>query len=117
MSTRGSGIRRKKHSEIIKNTVLAGIGDNIQSEKIQGRIFAGLCIIATFFGIVSLASLLVYVFYDAAGWLDLQFVTSAPSRFADQYLLFRSLRYFHSPWVWVPPFICKSMRETVLSDA
>ena len=84
MITKGSGSRRKKQANIIKNTVLTSVGDNVQSEKIKGRIFTGFYIFATFFGIVSLASLLVYVFYDAAGWLDLQFVTSAPSRFAEK---------------------------------
>jgi phosphate transport system permease protein len=84
MMTRGPGSRRKKRAEIIKNTVLETSGDNIQGQKIKGRIFTGFCVFATFFGIVSLASLLVYVFYDAAGWLDLQFITSAPSRFAEK---------------------------------
>jgi phosphate transport system permease protein len=84
MRMRGSNSRRKKHAEIIKNTVLEAVSDNIQGEKIKGRIFTGFCVFATFFGIVSLASLLVYVFYDAAGWLDLQFITSAPSRFAEK---------------------------------
>jgi phosphate transport system permease protein len=84
MITRGSGARRKRQAEVIRNSVLASVGDNVQSERIKGRIFTGFCIFATFFGIVSLASLLVYVFYDAAGWLDLQFLTSAPSRFAEK---------------------------------
>jgi phosphate transport system permease protein len=39
---------------------------------------------AILFGIVSLAALLVYVFWDAIGWLDWQFVTSPPSRFASK---------------------------------
>lgn len=84
MKKGGSSSRREKHAEMIKRTVLAGTGDNIRSERIKGRIFTGFCIAATLFGIVSLASLLVYVFYDAIGWLDLQFVTSAPSRFAEK---------------------------------
>ena len=84
MRRRGSISRRKKHAEIIKNKVLETAGDNIQDQKLKGRIFTGFCVFATFFGIVSLASLLVYVFYDAAGWLDLQFITSAPSRFAEK---------------------------------
>ena len=84
MRRRGSISRRKKRSEIIKNTVLEAVGDNIQGQKIKGRIFTLFCVFATLFGIVSLAGLLVYVFYDAAGWLDLQFITSAPSRFAEK---------------------------------
>jgi phosphate transport system permease protein len=58
--------------------------DNIGREQLKGRIFTALCVIATLFGIVSLAALLVYVFWDAVGWLDWQFITSAPSRFADR---------------------------------
>jgi phosphate transport system permease protein len=58
--------------------------DNIDKERIKGKIFTALCIFATFFGIVSLAALLVYVFVDAWGWLDWQFITSAPSRFAEK---------------------------------
>ena len=58
--------------------------DNIRAEKIKGKIFLVLCIAATLVGIVSLASLLVYVFWDAVGWLDWQFITSSPSRFAEK---------------------------------
>jgi len=58
--------------------------DNIKSEKVKGYIFTGLCFIATIIGILSLASLLVYVFWEAIGWLDWQFLTSAPSRFPEK---------------------------------
>ena len=84
MITKRAGNRRERQAEVIKSTVLANVGDNIEKERVRGRIFTGFCIFATFFGIVSLASLLVYVFYDAVGWLDLQFLTSAPSRFAEK---------------------------------
>lgn len=84
MITKRAGNRRERQAEVIKSTVLANVGDNVQKERVRGRIFTGFCIFATFFGIVSLASLLVYVFYDAVGWLDLQFLTSAPSRFAEK---------------------------------
>jgi len=49
----------------------------------KGKAFELLCIGATLFGIVSLGALLIYVFYDALGWLDWQFITSSPSRFAE----------------------------------
>jgi phosphate transport system permease protein len=73
-----------KSQELTRKAVLESLGDNIKRETVKGRIFTTLCVIATLFGIVSLAALLVYVFWDALGWLDLQFVTSTPSRFAEK---------------------------------
>ncbi|MBN1838067.1 MAG: phosphate ABC transporter permease PstA [Spirochaetales bacterium] len=64
--------------------MLEAAGDNIGRERAKGHVFSALCVFATFFGIVSLAGLLVYVFWDAAGWLDWQFVTSSPSRFPEK---------------------------------
>lgn len=58
--------------------------DNITKEKLKGRIFQILCVLAALFGIVSLGALLMYVIYEAAGWLDWQFITSTPSRFAEK---------------------------------
>jgi phosphate transport system permease protein len=67
-----------------RKAVLEAAGDNILKETVKGHVFTGLCVIATLFGIVSLAALLVYVFWDAVGWLDWQFITSTPSRFAEK---------------------------------
>ena len=47
-------------------------------------IFFFMCLGATLFGILSLGALLVYVAIDAAGWIDWQFITSSPSRFAEK---------------------------------
>lgn len=47
-------------------------------------IFYLICVFATLFGIFSLGALLIYVALDARGWLDWQFLTSMPSRFADK---------------------------------
>ncbi len=73
-------------SEAIQATVASGsrTKDNVRSQRIKGKVFLILCIVSTFAGIVSLAALLVYVFYDAVGWLDWQFITSSPSRFAER---------------------------------
>jgi phosphate transport system permease protein len=71
-------------AEITRKAVLAAAGDNIGRERTKGYVFTTLCIFATFVGIVSLAGLLVYVFWDAAGWLNWHFVTSAPSRFPEK---------------------------------
>ncbi len=51
---------------------------------LKGRIFAVLCGTAAMFGIVALAVLLIDVFIDGAGELDIQFLTSFASRFAEQ---------------------------------
>jgi len=78
-------------SDMTRNAVLEFAGDNIRTERIKGHVFTAFCIAATLFGIVSLAALLVYVFWDAWGWLDWQFLTEAPSRFADQAGIFPTL--------------------------
>jgi phosphate transport system permease protein len=45
---------------------------------------AWLCLAATLFGVVALFTLLIYVSYDAIGWLDWQFLTSPASRFPEE---------------------------------
>ncbi len=69
-----------------KGTVLSSseAKDNIKKEKVKGIIFQIMCVIAALFGIVSLGALLMYVIYEAAGWLDWQFISSSPSRFAEK---------------------------------
>lgn len=62
----------------------AGAADNIRTETFKGRVFTVLCLAATLVGILALAGLLVYVFIDAWGWLDWQFITSPPSRFPER---------------------------------
>jgi phosphate transport system permease protein len=76
---------------IIRNSVKWTDRDNIRSEQIKGHIFLAFCIAAIVFGLLSLGTLLVYVFWDAAGWLDMQFLTSAPSRIAEQAGIFPML--------------------------
>jgi phosphate transport system permease protein len=76
--------RRAVRTEVTRKAVLEASGDNILRETVKGHVFTGLCVVATLFGIVSLATLLVYVFWDALGWLDWQFITSTPSRFAEK---------------------------------
>jgi phosphate transport system permease protein len=75
---------RAGRNELTRKAVLESVGDNIRKETVKGHIFTGLCVFATLFGIVSLAALLSYVFWDAAGWLDWQFVSSTPSRFPEK---------------------------------
>jgi len=57
---------------------------NIRIEKIKGKIFIFLCIVATLLGVISLVTLLVYVFWDATAWLNLEFLTNPPSRFPER---------------------------------
>lgn len=49
-----------------------------------GQILSVLFFLATVFGVVVLITLLVDVAVQAYGWLDFRFLTSFPSRFADQ---------------------------------
>jgi len=58
--------------------------DNIRASRILGRIFAAITVIAAVTGIVALAVLIIYVVSDAWGWVDWQFITSTPSRFAEK---------------------------------
>lgn len=73
-----------KRAAVIRKSVLTSGDDNIKGERIKGRIFLTLCIVAILFGLLSLAALLVYVFWDAIGWLNWDFITSPPSRFASK---------------------------------
>lgn len=73
-----------KTANLIRNSVVISSNDNLRSKRLKGRIFLGFSIAATLFGILSLAALMVYVFWDAAGWLNWNFLTSAPSRFASK---------------------------------
>ncbi len=52
--------------------------------QLKGKIFKFIIAVATFIGIASLIILLYSVFIDTIGWLDLQFITSAPSRFPEK---------------------------------
>ena len=65
--------------------------DNIELERKKGIVFQVVCVAATLFGIVSLGALLVYVFTEAIGWLDWQFITSMPSRFPEKAGIYPSL--------------------------
>ena len=47
-------------------------------------VFMVVTFMATVFGIIILSTLLVLTFYDAVRWLDLQFLTSSPSRFPEK---------------------------------
>jgi phosphate transport system permease protein len=58
--------------------------DNIGKEQRRGRVFSVVTLLATILGVLALAVLLLYVAADAIGWLDWQFITSMPSRFAEQ---------------------------------
>ncbi|SRR6056297_222644 len=68
----------------VKDIASGAAEDNIRKERIKGIVFQVFCVIAALFGIVSLGALLIYVIYEAAGWLDLEFITNTPSRFAEK---------------------------------
>jgi len=71
-------------SRVIQESVLSSGKDNIHSEQLKGKLFLALCIAAILFGLFALSALLIYVFRDAVGWLNWQFITSPPSRFASK---------------------------------
>ena len=80
MSTAGL----QKRAKLIRASVLKMGNDNVKKEQAKGRVFVVLCVAATLFGILSLTALLVYVFYDAVGWINWHFLTSPPSRFPEK---------------------------------
>ncbi|MEM5948262.1 phosphate ABC transporter permease PstA [Spirochaetia bacterium 38H-sp] len=53
-------------------------------EKGKDKVFIAFAFVAALWGIAALAGLLVYVFSDSLGWVDWQFITSRPSRFAEK---------------------------------
>ncbi|KUJ93164.1 MAG: Phosphate ABC transporter, permease protein (PstA) [Archaeoglobus fulgidus] len=63
----------------------------MKADEIKEGLFMLLALAATVFGVVVLAALLVYTFVEAAAWLDLQFLTSPPSRFPEKAGIFPSL--------------------------
>ncbi len=81
----------EKRAMLNQESFLSSKNDNIKSEWIKGRIFLLICIVSILFGILSLAALLIYVFWDALGWLNWQFITSTPSRFASKAGIFPML--------------------------
>jgi phosphate transport system permease protein len=52
----------------------------LASRKRWGVVFAAVCLLATLVGLVVLTILLTDVFQKSQGWLDIQFLTSFPSR-------------------------------------
>ena len=71
-------------SRVIRESVLSSGKDNINSEQLKGKLFLALCVAAILFGLLALSALLIYVFWDAVGWINWQFITSPPSRFASK---------------------------------
>ncbi|AAB89888.1 phosphate ABC transporter permease PstA [Archaeoglobus fulgidus] len=63
----------------------------MKADEIKEGLFMLLALAATVFGVVVLAALLAYTFVEAAAWLDLQFLTSPPSRFPEKAGIFPSL--------------------------
>ncbi len=63
----------------------------MMKEEIGERLFMVLALAATVFGIVVLAFLLTFTFYEALPWLDWQFLTSPPSRFPEKAGIYPSL--------------------------
>jgi phosphate transport system permease protein len=67
--------------------------------RLLGRLFAAVCAAATMVGVVALAVLLVDVFGDGLPWLDVGFLSSFASRFAERAGVKAAL--FGSLWILV----------------
>jgi phosphate transport system permease protein len=52
--------------------------------KLKNRVFQGILLAATLFGVMMLALLLYQIVRSSIGWLDWQFLTSLPSRFPEK---------------------------------
>ena len=57
---------------------------NLALRRSKGRLYRGVFVAATWAGVVLLALLLAEVLREGIGWLDWQFLTSFPSRFAEK---------------------------------
>jgi phosphate transport system permease protein len=65
-------------------SVGVGAASGLAVRRLKGRLFVGLCIAATGFGLVALGVLLATVAADGLGRISLDFINSYPSRFADR---------------------------------
>ena len=59
---------------------------NLDRKRLYGRLFVGLCLLSTFFGVAALLLLVGDVIYESWGWLDLTFLTHPPSWFPENYV-------------------------------
>ncbi len=59
---------------------------SIRRMRLFGRVFLGLCLVATAIGIVALIALLLDVVFEARGWLTWEFLTHPPSFRAENYI-------------------------------
>ncbi|MBE8539342.1 phosphate ABC transporter permease PstA [Geoglobus acetivorans] len=55
------------------------------------KMFMALTLVATLAGITILSALLALTFYEAVNWIDVQFLTSPPSRFPDRAGIYPSI--------------------------
>jgi len=60
--------------------------DRLARKRLYGRLFVGLCFLATVFGVIALGLLIYDIVEEAWGWIDLAFLTQPPSPLPDHYL-------------------------------
>jgi len=60
--------------------------DDLGRKRLYGRIFVGICLLATVFGVVALGLLLFDIVRGAWGWIDVSFFVFPPSPLPDHYL-------------------------------
>lgn len=62
-----------------------GTDRQLARKRLYGRVFVGLCLAATLFGVVALAALLADLVVTSWGWLSPSFLTHPPSWFPENY--------------------------------
>ncbi|MSO19033.1 MAG: phosphate ABC transporter permease PstA [Acidobacteria bacterium] len=68
----------------VATILLKSEGSNLQRRHRRSRMMKTFFQVATWTGVFILAILLIQISWQAMGWLDLQFLTSFPSRFAEK---------------------------------
>jgi len=63
-----------------------GTDRHLARKRLYGRVFVGLCLAATLFGVVALVVLVADLVVTSWGWLSLSFLTHPPSWFPENYV-------------------------------
>ena len=60
--------------------------EGLRRKQMYGRLFVGICMLATVFGVVALSLLIFDIVSEAWGWINLGFLLNPPSPLPDHYL-------------------------------
>ena len=76
----------RERGKELTNTSAFGTDRHLARRRLYGRLFVGLCLAATLFGVVALGALIVDLVVTSWGWLDWTFLTHPPSWFPENYV-------------------------------